>query len=82
MPVFEYRCEDCNKKFEILHLSNSKLDEVVCPHCGSKNYKKLLSRIAKPVSEDSDFDSSDFDSGDDDDYSGSSCCSSGNCSCN
>jgi len=43
---------------------------------------KLLSRIAKPVSEDSDFSSSDFSSDDNDDYSGSSCCSGGMCGCN
>jgi putative FmdB family regulatory protein len=82
MPVFEYRCVDCNKKYEILHLTKEKTEDIICPSCGSKNFVKLLSRIAKPVSEDSDFDSSDFSSDDSDDYSGSTCCSGGACSCN
>lgn len=83
MPVFEYLCSNCNKKYEILHLRKEKEEDIICPSCGSKNYKKLLSRIAKPVSEDSDFDSSEFN-GDDlsDNYSGSSCCSGGMCGCN
>lgn len=83
MPVFEYRCSECNSKYEILHLTKEKEEDIICPHCGSKSYKKLLSKIAKPVSEDSDFDTSDFDNGDSgDNYSSSSCCSGGSCSCN
>lgn len=82
MPVYEYRCKDCNTKYEILHLTKENFDEIICPKCNSKNYVKLLSRIAKPVSEDSDFDSSDFSSDDSEDYSGSSCCSGGVCGCN
>lgn len=82
MPVFEYRCIDCHNKYEILHLTKEKEEDIICPKCGSKNYKKLFSRIAKPVSEDSDFDSSDINSDDGGDYSGSSCCSGGMCSCN
>lgn len=82
MPVFEYRCLDCNVKYEILHLTKENIDEIVCPNCNSRNYVKLLSRIAKPVSEDSDFDTSDFSPDDSDNYSGSSCCSGGMCGCN
>lgn len=83
MPVFEYRCLDCNNKYEILHLTKEKEEDIICSKCGSKNYKKLLSKIAKPVSEDSDFDASDF-GGDNSyhGYSGSSCCSGGMCGCN
>lgn len=43
MPIFEYRCESCNTKFEVLHRTSQYEDEVVCPSCGSKNYKKLFS---------------------------------------
>ncbi len=82
MPVFEYLCNDCNNKYEILHLSSEKKEDIICPKCGSINYIKLLSRIAKPVSEDSDFNSTDFDSDDVGDDSGGSCCSGGVCGCN
>lgn len=52
MPIFEYKCSDCNTKFEILHKSTSNLEEVVCPKCGSKEYKKLLSAFSASVSKD------------------------------
>lgn len=42
MPIFEYKCNTCQKEFEILTVS-SKQDEVVCPDCGSKKVQKLLS---------------------------------------
>ncbi|MGC8890059.1 MAG: FmdB family zinc ribbon protein [bacterium] len=38
MPLYDYRCLDCNDKFEVL-VKNS-LEEVICPNCGSKNVKK------------------------------------------
>jgi putative FmdB family regulatory protein len=56
MPIFEYKCNDCNKKFEVLHKSSTNLEEVVCPDCQSKNYKKLLSSFSASTS------SSGFDS--------------------
>ncbi|MGB9697396.1 MAG: FmdB family zinc ribbon protein [Ignavibacteria bacterium] len=64
MPIFEYRCENCNTKFEILHKSSEHQDEIICPSCGSKNYKKLFSV----------FSASMGDSGSD------SSCSDGSCS--
>ncbi|MGC8717986.1 MAG: FmdB family zinc ribbon protein [bacterium] len=39
MPLYDYRCLDCNDKFEVL-VKNS-LEEVICPNCGSKNVKNL-----------------------------------------
>ncbi len=64
MPIFEYKCNDCNKKFEVLHKSSANLEEVVCPDCQSKNHKKLLSSFSASTS------SSSFESG--------SSCSDGN----
>lgn len=46
MPVFEYRCADCNNKFEVFHKSTNHQDEVVCPSCNSSNNKKLLSSFS------------------------------------
>jgi len=43
MPIFEYKCEDCGKKVEMLIRSSS--DQPVC-ECGSKNLKKLFSAFA------------------------------------
>ena len=43
MPVYEYRCAGCGKIYDILHLGREKTDDVVCPSCHSKEYKKLMS---------------------------------------
>lgn len=65
MPIFEYKCNDCNKKFEVLHKSSANLEEVICPECQSKNHKKLLSSFSASTG------SSTYDSG--------SSCSDGSC---
>jgi putative FmdB family regulatory protein len=44
MPLFEYRCARCDKKFEELVSGNST--EIVCPACGSKETQKLPSVFA------------------------------------
>lgn len=64
MPIFEYKCNDCGKKFDILHKSSTNLEEVVCPDCQSKNSKKLLSSFSASMS------SASFDA---------PSCSTGNC---
>ncbi len=53
MPIFEYKCTDCNTKYEVLHKSTSNLSEVTCPSCNSKNSKKLLSSFSASVSDSS-----------------------------
>lgn len=59
MPIFEYKCSDCNSKFEILHKSSSNTHEVVCPKCGSKEYKKLLSAFSASVGKESGYSFND-----------------------
>jgi putative FmdB family regulatory protein len=49
MPVFEYKCTTCNTKFEVLHKSSSKQDEVTCPECDSKKIDKLFSSFSPSV---------------------------------
>jgi putative FmdB family regulatory protein len=45
MPLFEYSCEKCRKKFEQIGSSTAET-EVLCPGCGSKSVQKLISRFA------------------------------------
>lgn len=40
MPIFEYRCEGCSKKFEKLVRGKEKIE---CPVCGSRRLTKLFS---------------------------------------
>lgn len=64
MPVFEYKCIDCNNKFEVLHKSSTNQQEVTCPKCNSSKSKKLFSAFSASVESSS--------------FSGSSC-ADGNC---
>lgn len=43
MPIFEYRCDDCQNEFEELVMGDQ---EVTCPGCKSGKVTKLLSSFA------------------------------------
>ncbi len=43
MPLYEYKCKNCNKTVEILQWNNEK---VVCPECGGKSLEKQFSVFA------------------------------------
>jgi len=50
MPIFEYKYEDCKSNYDVLHKSqNINQEEIICPKCGSKNHKKLLSNFSASV---------------------------------
>lgn len=49
MPIFEYKCQDCNTQFDVLVKSSSSQKEIVCDSCGSTNVKKLLSTFSPSV---------------------------------
>ncbi len=42
MPIYEFMCEKCSHRFEELVLLSDK-KKPVCPKCGSKMVKKLMS---------------------------------------
>lgn len=44
MPLFEYECRDCGKRFE--QLVRKRDVEVVCRACGSSTVSQLLSTFA------------------------------------
>jgi len=44
MPVYEYRCEQCQEHFEEF-LSTSTKPAPPCPKCGAENPTRLLSTI-------------------------------------
>ena len=52
MPIYEYVCLDCGRKFTLFKLNIVEKDEDRCPHCGSTNIKKLVSRVRFVMSED------------------------------
>ncbi|MCK5311304.1 MAG: zinc ribbon domain-containing protein [Desulfobacteraceae bacterium] len=44
MPIFEYKCLECNKNMDLIVSSTSS--EVNCAYCGSSNLQKLVSAHA------------------------------------
>ncbi|MCH8125239.1 zinc ribbon domain-containing protein [candidate division KSB1 bacterium] len=70
MPIYEYKCVECQKEFEIFHTS-SGLDSVECPKCRSKETKKLFSTFASTSYESASVAGN-----------GSQGCCGGSCGCN
>ena len=79
MPLFEYKCSECNSKFDVLHKSANNIESVECPECHSSKVKKLLSTFSAASLSGS---GSDFSSSGDSCESGSCGCSSGYCGLN
>ena len=52
MPVFEYRCADCGRRFSALVGMTAGPDDVRCPHCGGTPAGKLVSRPGRFRGED------------------------------
>jgi len=63
MPIFEYRCSNCDTKFEVLHKSTTKQDEVNCPKCNSLDNKKLLSAFNSSITSASNLSLGECNSG-------------------
>lgn len=46
MPIYEYKCQKCKAEFEKLVGHCGKELPEVCPSCGDKNTKKLVSNFS------------------------------------
>ena len=57
MPIYEYRCRKCSKRFSLLTLRVSEKPKPQCTHCGSRGADRLLSRFAMPKSEEARMES-------------------------
>ena len=45
MPIYEYQCERCNHKLEIIQkISDEQLR--FCPECGAETLRKLISAVS------------------------------------
>ena len=44
MPIYEYQCQDCQHKFELMQRMSAAL-QTTCPSCGKEALKKLVSAV-------------------------------------
>ena len=51
MPIYEYECRDCGRQFQSLVMKKEDAEKLLCPACGSRNLRRLISRVAYHVSE-------------------------------
>ncbi|MBV6458879.1 MAG: hypothetical protein HONBIEJF_02018 [Fimbriimonadaceae bacterium] len=56
MPIYEFRCVGCGKKVALLVGMTAEPDEEVCPHCGSRELTRLVSRFIRGRDEDARVD--------------------------
>jgi putative FmdB family regulatory protein len=57
MPIYQYRCLNCKKRFEIfLSYKDYGVKVVSCPHCSSDHVQRRLGRIRIAKSEESRMD--------------------------
>lgn len=46
MPIYEFRCKNCEKIFEALCFTKEDEEEVKCLYCGSREVKREYSTFA------------------------------------
>jgi putative FmdB family regulatory protein len=51
MPIYEYFCDECKSLSSFLLLRTTEEVEPFCKHCGRKDVKKIISRVAVLKSE-------------------------------
>jgi putative FmdB family regulatory protein len=77
MPIYEYRCESCAGRFEVLTRFAERDTSQICPACESTKTRVLVSSFAVAGSE----SSSALDFGSEQGQGGGGCCggSCGSC---
>lgn len=49
MPIYEYRCQICDERFERLVPMSAASAPAVCPTCGSPDTRKQFSTFATTI---------------------------------
>jgi putative FmdB family regulatory protein len=42
MPIYDYRCNDCGKTYDVLHKVREVSEDIACPSCGSTHHTRLI----------------------------------------
>ncbi|TKB34496.1 MAG: zinc ribbon domain-containing protein [Nitrospira sp.] len=43
MPIYEYRCEKCEKQFDATQSVHVRPEDTICPHCQAQEATRLMS---------------------------------------
>ncbi|MBN2209423.1 MAG: zinc ribbon domain-containing protein [Candidatus Coatesbacteria bacterium] len=43
MPIYEYECEKCKERFELLRGISESGEPAACPKCGAEDARRLMS---------------------------------------
>ncbi len=46
MPIYEYKCKNCGKKFEEFQPLNAGNENVICPNCNTPQPERLFSAFS------------------------------------
>ena len=49
MPIYEYRCGQCEKQFDVTQSVHARAEDTVCPHCHAQSATRLLSACTTQV---------------------------------
>jgi putative FmdB family regulatory protein len=49
MPLYEYACRQCGRRFEVLQRVGADATGVACPECGAEQVAKQFSTFASAV---------------------------------
>ncbi len=53
MPIYEYRCNECNREFSELFLNAKQADKVRCKYCNGRSVSRLISSFSVHQTEES-----------------------------
>jgi putative FmdB family regulatory protein len=51
MPIFEFRCGECNECFEILVMNRDEEVDLKCPQCASVELERIISKSCYAMGE-------------------------------
>lgn len=52
MPLYEYRCEQCQEHFEVTQSVYARVEDTECPRCHARQATRLMSSFSSSVSGD------------------------------
>jgi len=44
MPIYEFKCSECEEFFEVIVMGSKDDDTVICPKCESKEFERVVSK--------------------------------------